>query len=100
MFSTLFCELFACSIKIKIVFFKLSSEASRMLKFGKGLSQGCKSLNPVPNKPWVRIHQPFSRMFFVFFSKICEVECNTTYDWLNLWFSQSEVVLHSNASKK
>ena len=24
---------------------------------------------------------------------------NTTSDWLNLWFSQSEVVLHSNAAK-
>ena len=32
---------------------------------------------------WVRIHQQFSRTFFVFFSKICKFECNTTSDWLN-----------------
>ena len=32
----------------------------------------------------LRIHQPFSRTFFVFFSKICQFECNTT------WFSQSK----------
>ena len=31
----------------------------------------------------VRIHQPFSRTFFVFVSKICKFECNTTSDWLN-----------------
>ena len=31
----------------------------------------------------VFIHQPFSRIFFVFFSKICKLECNTTSDWLN-----------------
>ena len=30
-----------------------------------------------------RIHQPFSRTFFVFVSKICKFECNTTSDWLN-----------------
>ena len=24
---------------------------------------------PFPNKPWVRIHQPFFRMFFVLFSR-------------------------------
>ena len=24
-------------------------------------------LNPLADKPWVRIHQPFSRTFFVFF---------------------------------
>ena len=33
--------------------------------------------------PRVRIHQPFSRTFFVFVSKICKFECNTTSDWLN-----------------
>ena len=49
-------------------------------------------------KTRVRIHQPFSRTFFVFVSKICKFECNTTSDWLNRTFSQSEVVLHSNAS--
>ena len=27
---------------------------------------------------WVRIHQPFSGTFFVFFSKICKSKCNTT----------------------
>ena len=32
---------------------------------------------------WARIHQPFSRTVFVFFSKICKFECNTTSDWLN-----------------
>ena len=32
---------------------------------------------------WVRIHQPFSRTFFVCFSKICKFECNTTSDWIN-----------------
>ena len=32
----------------------------------------------------LRIHQPSSRMFFVFFSMICKFECNTTSDWLNL----------------
>ena len=31
----------------------------------------------------VRIHQLFSRTFFVFFSKICNFECKTTSDWLN-----------------
>ena len=31
---------------------------------------------------WVRIHQPFSRTFFVFFPNICKFECNTS-DWLN-----------------
>ena len=31
----------------------------------------------------VRIHQPFSRTFFVFVHKICKFECNTTSDWLN-----------------
>ena len=31
----------------------------------------------------VRIHQPFSRTFFVFFSKICKFECDTASDWLN-----------------
>ena len=44
------------------------------------------AFNPFPNKSWARIHQPFSRTFFVFFSKICKFECNTT-------------VLHSNASE-
>ena len=32
---------------------------------------------------WVRIHQPFSRTFFVFVSNICKLECNTNSDWLN-----------------
>ena len=50
-------------------------------------------------KIWGRIHQPFSRTFFVFFSKICKFECKTTSDWLIVWFSQSEVMLHSNAYK-
>ena len=40
-------------------------------------------IKPFPNEPWVRIHQLFSRTFFVFFSKICNFECNTTSDWLN-----------------
>ena len=31
----------------------------------------------------VHIHQKFSKTFFVFFSKICKLECNTTSDWLN-----------------
>ena len=31
----------------------------------------------------VPILQPFSRPFFVFFSKIPRLECNTTSDWLN-----------------
>ena len=35
------------------------------------------------NRTWVRIHQPFSRTFFVFVSKNCKFECNTTSDWLN-----------------
>ena len=35
------------------------------------------------SKSRVRIHQPFSRTFFVFVSKICKFECNTTSDWLN-----------------
>ena len=32
---------------------------------------------------WVRVHQPFTRTFFVFFCKICKFECKTTSDWLN-----------------
>ena len=32
---------------------------------------------------WVRIHHTSSRTFFVFFSKICKFERNTTSDWLN-----------------
>ena len=40
-------------------------------------------ISPFPNKPRVRIHHPFSRTFFVFVSKICKFECNTTSDWLN-----------------
>ena len=35
------------------------------------------------NESGVHIHQPFSKMFFVFFSKTCEFECNTSSDWLN-----------------
>ena len=31
----------------------------------------------------VCIHQPFSRTFFAFISKIYKFECNTTSDWLN-----------------
>ena len=63
-----------------------------------------------------RIHQPVSRTFFVFFSKICKFECNTTSDWLMVlslcprfykferdvtsdWLIQSVVVLFSTASK-
>ena len=34
-------------------------------------------------KTRVCIHQPFSRTFFIFFSKICKLECNTTSDWQN-----------------
>ena len=49
--------------------------------------------------PEARIHQPFSRTFFVFFSKICKFNCNTTSDWLKHWVNQSNVVLHSNAAK-
>ena len=31
------------------------------------------------------------------FLDLAVFECNTTFDWLNhIWFSQSEVVLHSN----
>ena len=30
-----------------------------------------------------RIHQPFSRTFFVLFSRVCKFECNTTSGWLN-----------------
>ena len=36
-----------------------------------------------PCKTRVRIQQPFSRKFLVFFSKVCKCECNTTSDWLN-----------------
>ena len=32
---------------------------------------------------WGRIRQPFSTTFFVSFSNICKLECNTTSDWLN-----------------
>ena len=42
-----------------------------------------KFIQKAGNKTWVRIHQLFSRTFFVFFSKICNFECNTTSDWLN-----------------
>ena len=34
-----------------------------------------------------------------FSTRFCKFECNITSDWLTVWFSQSEVVLHSNASK-
>ena len=50
----------------------------------------------------VHIHQPFFSTFFVVFSRFFLYSeafgCNTTSDWLNhmIWFSQSEVVLHSN----
>ena len=27
---------------------------------------------------WARVHQPFPKTFFVFFSRFCEFECNTT----------------------
>ena len=45
------------------------------------------------------VHQPFLRTFFVVFSRICKLECNTTSDLPNrtVWFGQSEVVVHSNA---
>ena len=39
--------------------------------------------NVEPVKSRLRIHQSFSRTFFVFLSKICKFECNTTSDWLN-----------------
>ena len=39
----------------------------------------------------VRIHQPFLRTFFFFFSKICKLKCNTTSDWLNHMVCQSEL---------
>ena len=35
------------------------------------------------NRISVRLHHPFSRTFFVFFSKIFKFECNITSDWLN-----------------
>ena len=38
---------------------------------------------PLAVRSRVRIHQPFSRTFFVFFSEICQFECNTTSDLLN-----------------
>ena len=38
-----------------------------------------------------RIHQQFSRTSYVFFIKICKLECKITSDWLNL-------MLHSNVS--
>ena len=47
----------------------------------------------------IRIHQPFSRIFIVVFSKIFKLECNRTSHRLNHMISQSEVVLHSFASK-
>ena len=40
-------------------------------------------VSKIPTERRVRIHQPFSRTLFVFFSKICKLECNTTSDWLN-----------------
>ena len=34
-----------------------------------------------------------------FLPGFCKFVCNTISDWLNIWFSQSEVVLHSNAAE-
>ena len=49
-----------------------------------GILQTCIIIDHHPSFDfWVRIHQPFSRTFFVFVSKICKSECNTTSDWLN-----------------
>ena len=31
----------------------------------------------------VHIHQPSSRTFFVFFAKVCKLECKTHSDWLD-----------------
>ena len=38
--------------------------------------------------------KPFSRKFFVFFSKICKLECNTTSDWLNHNYGLTNQKLH------
>ena len=43
------------------------------------------------SKVRLRIHQTFSKTFFVFFRKICQSECNTTSDWL--------IISHSNSSR-
>ena len=48
---------------------------SKILSFGKELT--------VRGECSIHIHQPFSRTFFVFFSKICKFECDTTFDWIN-----------------
>ena len=45
-------------------------------------TRSCVTFNLI-REDWARIHQPFSRTFFVFVSKICKFECNTTSDWLN-----------------
>ena len=60
----------------------------------KGSSYAYKKYRPGP-----RIHLPFSRMFYVFFTKFYKFEYNTASDWLNHTVCQSEVVLHSNVSK-
>ena len=35
----------------------------------------------------------------LFLHDFCQSECNNTLDWLNVSFSQSDDVLHSNAAK-
>ena len=74
----------------------LNETLDSLVKYGRGAVRGMSQcfidfyplsatlcFNPFPKKPWVRIHQPFSRTFFVFVSNICKLECNTNSDWLN-----------------
>ena len=65
------------SLRIKIRWFKKKKVDSRNKK-----RYTCIFIH-FSSDSWVRIHQLFSRTFFVFFSKICNFECNTTTDWLN-----------------
>ena len=58
------------------------SVQSKQVELGQNFSQMF-SIYSVCPKTRVRIHQPFSRTFFVFFSKICKFEYKTTDDWLN-----------------
>ena len=54
----------------------------RMVKYGH-TQPFLRPVYTLHKRSSVCIHQPFSRTFFVFFSKVCKLECNTTSDWLN-----------------
>ena len=48
---------------------------------------------------WVCIHQPFFRTFFVYSPRFVNLNATQLLIGLTVWFSQSNVVLYSNASR-